>query len=193
MTSSETGTGTFAKRSLAIRQKALGPDHPHVARILYWWARRYTYGSVEVEPLLTRALGILDKTRGENSLTVFVLKFLDDFYRSRGRYAEAESVLKRALAIAEKYTPKDATVPATLGNLADLYRQTGRTSDALPLAQRALAMRSLHRRRLTLVLRSIRFSTCGAVCLCRRARSGSWCGGGRLTRPSGRCSAAAAT
>jgi CHAT domain-containing protein len=125
------------ERARVRAEKVLGPNHPHVAKILYWWAKRYPYGAVEVEPLLTRALTILDKAPGENSQTVLVLDFLGMFYQSRGRYAEAESVLKRALAIADKYMP-NGTVPSVLGTLVELYQHTGRTSDALVLAQRRL-------------------------------------------------------
>jgi CHAT domain-containing protein len=139
-TGRETEAMLLFERALARAEKALGPDHRHVAKILFNWARRYVYGSVEVEPLLTRALAILERSRPETSEAIPVLQFLDSFYRSRGRYADAESALKRALVLAEKHVPKDVAVPATLASLAELYQQTGRTLDALPLAQRALAL-----------------------------------------------------
>ena len=54
------------KRALAIREKALGPDHPDVAKalnnlaVLYQKQGRYA----EAEPLYKRALAIREKALG---------------------------------------------------------------------------------------------------------------------------------
>ncbi|MGP0093087.1 MAG: CHAT domain-containing protein [Xanthobacteraceae bacterium] len=132
--------------SLEYAEKVLGPNHPEIAVILEQLAKKYSYGSMEVEPLLVRALAILD---GAGALaaqpsqvqkTVNILAFLAVFYESRGRYAEAETAYKRALSVAEKNLHGQSIVGSTLARLAEFYQKTGRVDDALPLAQRALAM-----------------------------------------------------
>src|SRR2546422_7420029 len=54
------------RRSLAIREKALGPDHPHVAVSLNNLAAPYvTQGKYsEAEPLYRRSLAIYEKALG---------------------------------------------------------------------------------------------------------------------------------
>jgi tetratricopeptide (TPR) repeat protein len=104
------------ERELEHAERAVGPNHPEIAGILDRLAQRYTYGSVEVEPMLTRALAILEQHGVHDWYTWHVHWFLDAFYRSRGRYAEAEAVIKRALAIAEKSMQE--SVPHFLGDLA---------------------------------------------------------------------------
>jgi CHAT domain-containing protein/tetratricopeptide (TPR) repeat protein len=139
-TGREAQSSLLYQRAVARAENALGPTHPHVARVLYWYAKSYSYGSVEVEPLLTRAMAILERSPQERDLTVHVLKFLQQFHLSRGRYIEAEAAIKRVLVIAEKHMSTHPGIANTIGDLADLYRKTGRTSDALALAQRALAL-----------------------------------------------------
>jgi CHAT domain-containing protein len=131
------------ERELAYAEKALGPNHFNISKILYYVATQYTYGSVEVEPLLKRALAILEADKpsvSRGSGLCLVLDFLGTYYETRGRYAEAEAAYKRAVATGEKETPKDPHNAVILSNLADLYRVIGRSVDAVPLAQRALAL-----------------------------------------------------
>jgi tetratricopeptide (TPR) repeat protein len=54
------------KRALAIREKALGPDHPDVANSLNNLARLYQdqHRYADAEPLHKRALAITEKTLG---------------------------------------------------------------------------------------------------------------------------------
>ena len=58
----------LAQRALAIREKALGPDHPGVAEslnnlaVLYQGQGRY----VDAEPLYKRSLAIREKALGPN-------------------------------------------------------------------------------------------------------------------------------
>src|SRR5262249_17618126 len=131
------------ERELAYAEKALGPNHFNISKILYYIAKQYSYGSVEVEPLLKRSLAILEADKpsvSRGSGLCLVLDFLGTYYETRGRYAEAEAAFKRAIATAEKETPKDPSGAVYLSNLAELYRVPGPTADALPLAQRALAL-----------------------------------------------------
>ena len=78
----------LAKRSLAIREKVLGPDHPHVAVCLNNLAQieRLQGRYIEAEPLYRRALAIWEKNLGPNHPDVAKgLSNLADFYHERGR------------------------------------------------------------------------------------------------------------
>jgi tetratricopeptide (TPR) repeat protein len=89
-------------RALAIREKALGPDHPAVATSLNNLALLYhAQGQyAQAQPLYTRALAIREKALGPDHPAVAAsLNNLALLYNSQGEYAEAEPLYKRALAI----------------------------------------------------------------------------------------------
>jgi tetratricopeptide (TPR) repeat protein len=93
------------KRSLAIYEKALGPDHPGVATSLDNLASlngiqgRYE----EAEPLYRRSLAIREKALGPDHPDVAQsLNNLAALYYTQGRYGDAEPLYKRSLAIYEK-------------------------------------------------------------------------------------------
>jgi tetratricopeptide (TPR) repeat protein len=133
------------KRALAIREKALGPDHPDVAVSLNNLANLYDklgrYG--DAEQLFKRSLAILEKVLGPNHTDVGLsLNNLAGVYNERGRYGDAEPLYKRSLAIYERVLgPDHPNVALSLNNLAELYRAEGRYADAEPLLKRALAIR----------------------------------------------------
>ena len=132
------------KRSLEIREKAHGKDHPHVALSLNNLANLYnTQGRyVEAELLHQRALAIREKALGKDHPGVASsLNDLAALYDSQGRYVEAEPLYQRALAIREKALGKNhPDVASSLNNLALLYKTQGRYVEAEPLYQRALAI-----------------------------------------------------
>ena len=113
------------KRALAIREKALGPDHPDVGTALNNLAALYRAQGryAEAEPLYKRALAIREKALGPDHPDVGTsLNNLAALYRAQGRYAEAEPLYKRALAIREKALgPDHPDVGTSLNNLAALY------------------------------------------------------------------------
>jgi CHAT domain-containing protein len=131
------------KRSLAIKEKAFGPDHPDVALSLnnlaqlYHAQGRYT----DAEPMYKRSLTIREKTLGADHPDVAAsLNNLAELYRTQGRYADAESRYKRSLAIKEKALgPDHPDVAFSLNNLANFYSIQGRYSDALPIVQRTIS------------------------------------------------------
>ena len=95
----------IAKRSLALAEKQLGPDHPDVGQSLNNLALLYDkqgrYG--EAEPLYKRSLALSEKALGPDHPAVGTsLNNLAGLYESQGRYAEAEPLYKRSLAISEK-------------------------------------------------------------------------------------------
>ena len=87
------------KRSLAIREKALGPEHPDVATSLNNLAdihkARGRYA--QTEPLYKRALSILEKALGQEHPNVATsLESYAVLLRKIGRDAEAERMETRA-------------------------------------------------------------------------------------------------
>ncbi len=93
------------QRALAIKEKALGPDHPSVAislnnlAVLYRDEGRYE----EALPLYERALEIKEKALGPHHPSVATgLNNLAELYRAQGEYEEALPLSQRALAIAER-------------------------------------------------------------------------------------------
>ncbi len=93
------------KRALAIREKALGPEHPDVATSLnslaglYRTQAKYTLA----EPLLKRALAILEKALGPKHPDVaLILENYAGLLREMNREAQAVQMEVRAKAIREK-------------------------------------------------------------------------------------------
>ena len=134
----------IAKRSLAINEKSLGPDHPDVSSslndlgLLYHKQGRYA----EAEPLFKRSLAIREKALGPEHIDVGAsLNNLARLHREQGRFTEAAPLHERALAIAEKaWGPEHPGVAIALSNLAEVYRHQGRYDQAEPLYKRSLAI-----------------------------------------------------
>ena len=121
-------------RSLAIREKALGPDHPDVAKSLNNLAALYHYQGryAEAEPLYNghwrsgrRRWGQThpDVANGLNNLAT-----LPD----QGRYAEAEPLYQRSLRSEKALGPEHPTWPS-LNNLALSSTTQGQYAEAEPL------------------------------------------------------------
>jgi CHAT domain-containing protein/Flp pilus assembly protein TadD len=133
-----------AQQVLAIREKALGRDHPDVATSLNDLAGLYDDAgrSAEAEPLYQRSLAIREKVLGRNHPDIATsLNNLAEHFRDEGRYSEAEPLYQRSLAIREKVLgPDHPDVAASLNNLAILYQTEGRYANAESLHKRALAI-----------------------------------------------------
>jgi len=112
----------IAERVLAIREKALGPDHPDVATSLNNLAELYRAQgrTAQAEPLYRRALVVYEKALGpEHPLVATALNNLAGLYRAQGRTAQAEPLYRRALAVYEKALgPEHPDVATALNNLA---------------------------------------------------------------------------
>ena len=132
------------RRSLAIREKALGKDHPKVAISLNNLAELYhAQGRYEqAAPLYTRSLAIDEKVLGKDHPDVALsLNNLAALYYTQGRYEQAAPLYTRSLAIREKALGKDhPDVAQSLNNLAALYQAQGRYEQAVPLYTRSLAI-----------------------------------------------------
>jgi len=89
----------LAEQELAIREKALGPDHPDVAKALSALAGIYRKQGrfAEAEPLYTRAVTILKKARGtDNSEFAEALNDLAVLYQDEDRNADARDAYRQA-------------------------------------------------------------------------------------------------
>ena len=99
------GAQSLYERVLAIREKALGPEHPETAESLLNLALlRQTRGDLAGAQLLyERALAIRAKALGpEHPETAESLFDLASLRRAQGDLAGAQSLYERALAIREK-------------------------------------------------------------------------------------------
>ena len=133
------------KRALAIKEKALGADHPDVANSLNNLAIGYGEQGkyADAEGLFKRALAIREKTLGaDHPELASTLASLAVVYGKQGKYADAEGLFKRALAIKEKALGQDhPEVANSLIGLAIMYEDQGKYADAQGLYKRALAIR----------------------------------------------------
>ena len=132
------------QRSLAIREKVLGPDHPEIATSLNNLATLYYYEGKysEAEPLVLGSLAILEKNLGQDHPNVGrSLGNLAELYTIEGKYREAEAIHQRSLKIIEKHLGQNhPDVAISLNNLALLYFFEGKYSEAVPLYQRSLSI-----------------------------------------------------
>ena len=133
------------ERSLELRLKKLGPDHPGVAESLNLLGELHmAQGRFEdAERAHRRALEIREKALGPGHEQVGdSLNNLASVYIEQGRYAEAEPLHQRSLAISEKlHGPDHPDVATSLNNLGQVYTELGRHDEARRLYQRSLAIR----------------------------------------------------
>jgi tetratricopeptide (TPR) repeat protein len=83
----------LAQRTLAIVEKALGPDHPNVATALNNLADLYRAQGryADAETLYKRSLAMREKELGPDDLNVALsLNNLAGLYLTQGRYADVE-------------------------------------------------------------------------------------------------------
>ncbi len=133
------------KRSLAIREKTLGPQHPETARILGDLSLLYFYekNPAAAEEFALRALPVEEKAFGLDSLSITTtLNRLGISERDLGKFKEAEVNLKRALEIRERRHAPANWIATSLENLACVYAMEGQEAQAQPLIARAQSIRS---------------------------------------------------
>ena len=135
----------LCERALAIRERALDPEHPDIAFSLYNLAELLaTQGDyAAARPLYERALAIYKKVLGpEHPNTVAALSELGWLLQEQGDYAAARPHYERVLAIREKVLGKEHPDTArSLNNLAMVLGGQGDYAAAQLLCERALAIR----------------------------------------------------
>jgi tetratricopeptide (TPR) repeat protein len=131
------------RRSLAIREARLGPNHAEVADILgklgMTLASKGRFD--EAETTLRRALALHEQLWGDRDPRVAkVLHNLGGIEYYRGRTADAERLLQSALAIREgALPPDDLDLAGSREALALLRQDQGRPAEAAPLLERLVA------------------------------------------------------
>lgn len=137
----------FARESLRLLEREIGPRHPDVANVLDGLASvRGDMGAYdEALELSRRALDILDGAPHGGAvvarLRARVAAHLADVYRALGQGDEAEEVLCCGLAVAESGLGRDdLDVGFLVNGLAELYGGQGRRAEAELLYGRALAI-----------------------------------------------------
>jgi tetratricopeptide (TPR) repeat protein len=132
------------ERVLAIREKALGPEHPDTAKALNNLARLLQdQGDLAAaRPLYERALAIYVKALGpKHPDTATSLGNLGRLLQDQGDLAAARPLLERTLAIREKALgPEHPATATALQSLALLLAEQGDVAAAQPLYERALAI-----------------------------------------------------
>ncbi len=146
----EEAAGAYAEarllyeQALAIREAALGPDHPAVAMSLNNLANLYvSLGEPEKgRPLHERALAIREAALGPDHPDVAMsLLNLANVFKSADDTAQARKMYERALAILEgALGPEHAEVALCMHNLADLHGSSGDHAQARALGERSLAL-----------------------------------------------------
>jgi len=133
------------KRSLAISEKALGPDHPEVATTLNNLAGLYeSQGRYdEAEPLYQRSLAIKEKALGPDHPEVATtLNNLAVLYYQQGEYEKAAQAFERILSIFEKALgPDHPNLAVAMSNYAVILGKLGRDDEAAQWTVKAEAIR----------------------------------------------------
>jgi lipopolysaccharide exporter len=131
------------KRTLADRERQLGPDHPHTvaSRANLAYAYRQTGWIAEAIALYEKTLADWRRLLGpDHPRTLRSSNYLASAYRDAGRMAEATALYKRTLA--ERLRLLGPYHPSTLRSsnyLASTYREAGRLAEAIPLYEQVLA------------------------------------------------------
>jgi len=133
------------KKSLDIRKKVFGEEHPDVAQTLNNLAEvYYDQGKyAQAEPLYRNSLLIREKILGsEHPFVAQTLSQLAKLYRIQGKFAEMEPLLKRSLAISEKQLrPDHPDVAQILIQMGRFYREQSNYTEAEIHLNRSLAIR----------------------------------------------------
>ena len=134
-----------ATRSMEIRARELGPEHPDLAQSLNRLGAIHADKGdyAQAEPLYQRALQIREKVLGpEHPNIATSLTNLGAIYADTGDYAQAEPMYQRALQIWEQALgPEHPDVANSLTSLAILYTDKGDYARAEAFYQRALVIR----------------------------------------------------
>jgi tetratricopeptide (TPR) repeat protein len=135
-----------ARRSVELRERARGPDHPAVAADVAALAAIVEGQGrhAEAEGMYLRALAIFERTHGPDHYEIAVnLNNLAGVRHAQGRSADAEALYRRAIRIKASLLGGDhPDVGLSLNNLALLLEGTDRAPEAVALYQRALEILS---------------------------------------------------
>ncbi len=134
------------QRGLAIREEALGPQHPSVARSLQNLSLMMDQHGHRNDalPMLRRALRVKESALGPDHLELTsTLNYLADLDEQDGRLEQALEGYRRSLAINERATGPDAPQLAfPLTAIAEILDALARPAEAAPLFRRLAKVRT---------------------------------------------------
>jgi serine/threonine-protein kinase len=132
---------SYLERVIALRQRALGPDHPDVAGALVNMAAVLTAldRGAEALPLQQRALAVFERALGrDHPKVVLTQNNIGAVYFDAGRYAEALQSFQYSLATAQRvFGPDHPEVALTSINRGISLANLGQNDDALRDFERA--------------------------------------------------------
>jgi len=138
-------TRALLERSLSLRRRLHGREHPDVADSMHELAlliRDQTGRYARAESLLTEAVAINRAVHGPQDSTVAAgLKDLVFLQRQQGKLDAAEASVREALSVQRAlYGDEHVTVAESLFNLAAILRDRGQYEQAEDVQRRSLAM-----------------------------------------------------
>ncbi|NPC82345.1 serine/threonine protein kinase, partial [Pyxidicoccus fallax] len=133
------------EQALALRLKALGPEHPMVADsllqlgIVSWWQAR----NEDALDKVGRAVALRQKVLGpEHPDTVAALTYVAAVQKELGRLREALETLERVATLQRKlFGPEHPLVATALSNLGIALLDLGRLQEGLDISAQALALK----------------------------------------------------
>jgi len=133
---------SLLERALAVREEALGPDHPDTAESLndLGWLVVGQAQWATARSLLERALAVREEALGpDHPHTAESLNNVANLLQSRGELVAARRLYERALAIRERALgPGHPDVAESLNDLAWLLQTQGDLAAARPLLERTV-------------------------------------------------------
>ena len=135
----------LAKRTLELREKALGPNHQGLIATLLNLGELYRSKQKlgEAKSYYERALSIGEKAFGPDDLRITrILDWLAIIVDNQGDNKRGEALLLRALNIRQKaLSGEDPEIAQNLFNLAEIYSLRRDYQKAEPLYQRVISIR----------------------------------------------------
>ncbi len=132
------------RRVIEIRERALGPDHPDLARALSMLGNvqgaRSEFSAARLS--FERSLEIRVKALGpEHDAVASSLESLGNVHMALNEYEAARARFAKALAIEEVTGPRDPHIAYPLTSLGSALIRLDRHAEAIPLLQRAVDVR----------------------------------------------------
>jgi len=138
---------SLAEKTVAEREVRLGKEHPRTASAISdLGAMHLAKGNIaNAEPLLKRAVEILEKAKDGETILSAALSNLASVYSHKGEFKRAEAALEKAASIEEKAgAARESEYASLLAKLGTIYMKSSRTGDAEKLLLKAI---SIHEKR----------------------------------------------
>ena len=135
----------LAERTLAIRERELGPEHADVGLALFMIANIYSDlpDFKKAEVYYSRAIDVRSKALGpEHFSLASIYNNFGTVYKDLGQYTKAEALYQKALDIRERVLePDHLLIASAMNNLATIARLRGDEVKAADLYRRVLEIR----------------------------------------------------